>query len=228
MADSFVPTARTRITREPHRAVYDRAAAYAILDDGFVCHLGFAIDGQPFVIPTSYGRRGDDLYVHGSSASRMLRGLQAGLPACVTVTLVDGLVLARSIFNQSMNYRSVVVLGTAHALEDRAQKLAALEIVSEHILPGRWADVRRPSDIELKATTVMRLPIEEFSAKVRSGPPVDKEEDLGLDMWAGVVPLEMVASAPLPDERTSRDTPAPTYVRPYIRSGWRRDGAGSD
>ncbi len=225
---SQIPTSRTRITREPHRAVYDRASAYAILDEGFVCHMGFALDGQPFVIPTSYGRKEDELYVHGSSASRMLKGLQAGLPVCLTVTLVDGLVLARSIFNQSMNYRSVVVLGSAVPVEDRAQKLAALEVVSEHILPGRWADVRRPSDIELKATTVLRLPIEEFSAKVRSGPPVDKEEDVGLDIWAGVVPLEMVASTALPDERTSHGRPAPAYVRPYHRSGWRRDAAASE
>jgi uncharacterized protein len=220
---SHLPTARTRVTREPHRAVYDRVAAYAILDEGFVCHMGFAVDGQPFVIPTSYGRRGDDLYVHGSSASRMLKGLQAGLPVCVTVTLVDGLVLARSIFNQSMNYRSVVVLGTALPVEDRAEKLAALEVVAEHILPGRWADVRQPSDIELKATTVVRLPIEEFSAKVRSGPPVDKEEDVGLDIWGGVVPLEIVARTPLPDDRTSLGRSAPAYVRPYVRSGWRHD-----
>jgi uncharacterized protein len=177
MSESSAPTPRTRIVREPQRAVYDRAAAYEILDEGFICHVGFAVDGQPFVIPTGYGRSEDNLYIHGSAASRMLRNVDQGIPVCVTVTLLDGLVLARSIFNHSMNYRSVVVLGTARAVTDAAEKLEALRLLSEHILPGRWAESRFPNEKELKATTVLRLPIEEFSAKVRQGPAIDDDED---------------------------------------------------
>ena len=158
MSENYTPTARTRLVREADRAVYDRAAAYKILDEGFICHVGFVVDGQPFVIPTGYGRVGDDLYIHGSAASRMLRNLDQGVAVCVTVTLLDGLVLARSIFNHSMNYRSVVVLGTAVAVQDRSEKLEALRLLSEHILPGRWAESRQPNEKEIKATLVMRLP----------------------------------------------------------------------
>src|SRR6266850_7418629 len=171
MAESHSPTPRTRVTREPERAVYDRAAAYQILDEGFICHVGFVVDNQPFVIPTGYGRSGDLLYIHGSAASRMLRNLDQGVAVCITVTLLDGLVLARSVFNHSMNYRSVVILGKATLVEDPAEKLEALRLLSEHIIPGRWADARQPNERELKATSVLRLPIEEFSAKVRTGPP---------------------------------------------------------
>src|ERR1700688_2760251 len=156
MPETLTPSARTRVVREAHRGVYERAAAYEILDEGFICHVGFVLDGQPFVIPTAYGRSGDNLYVHGSAASRMLRNLDKGVPVCITVTLLDGLVLARSIFNHSMNYRSVVVLGTAVAVNDPQEKLAALRALSEHILPGRWTDVRRPHERELKATLVLR------------------------------------------------------------------------
>src|SRR6267142_687178 len=170
------PTPRTRLIREHERGVYDRAEVYKILDAGFICHVGFVQDGQPFVIPTGYGRNRDTLYIHGSAASRMLKEVKQGLPVCVTVTLLDGLVLARSIFNHSMNYRSVVALGTAVAVEDPAEKLQALRALSEHILPGRWDEARQPNERELKATLVMRLPITEFSAKVRSGPPIDNEE----------------------------------------------------
>src|SRR2546428_4521207 len=211
MSEFNNPTARTRVVREPHRGVYDRAEAYKILDEGFICHVGFVIDNQPFVIPTGYGRAGDNLYIHGSAASRMLRNLDQGVPVCVTVTLLDGLVLARSIFNQSMNYRSVVVLGTAVAVEDPDEKLKALHALSDHILPGRWADVRQPNDKELKATLVMRLPITEFSAKVRQGPPIDDEEDYSFLTWAGVVPLEMVASGPISDARLDPKQEAPLY-----------------
>src|SRR3989475_6652594 len=172
MSEPYTSTARTRVTREPHRGIYDRAIAYQILDEGFICHVGFVIDNQPFVIPTGYGRAGDNLYIHGSAASRMLRNLDQGVPVCVTVTLLDGLVLARSIFNHSMNYRSVVVLGTAVAVEDSEEKLKALHALSEHILPGRWVESRQPNEQELKATLVMRPPITEFSAKERQGPPV--------------------------------------------------------
>ena len=213
------PTARTRVIREPHRGVYDRATAYAILDEGFICHVGFIAEGQPFVIPTSYGRHGDALYIHGSSASRMLRGISGdqGIPVCVTVTLLDGLVLARSIFNHSMNYRSVVVLGTATAVNDPAQKLEALRALSEHILPGRWDDVRQPNPQELKATMIVRLPIEEFSAKVRQGPVIDDEEDYSFPTWAGIIPLNTVAGPPENDARLDPAQPVPAYATNYSR-----------
>jgi nitroimidazol reductase NimA-like FMN-containing flavoprotein (pyridoxamine 5'-phosphate oxidase superfamily) len=217
MSNSSLPTARTRVVREPQRAVYDRNAAYEILDAGFICHVGFSIDSQPYVIPTSYGRKNDVLYIHGSAASRMLRHASNGIPVCVTVTLLDGLVLARSIFNHSMNYRSVVVLGTAFEIREREEKLTALHALSEHILPGRWKDVREPSEQELKATTVLRLPIEEFSAKVRQGPPIDDEEDYSFPTWAGVIPLNAVAGDPVSDSRLLPETTVPGYARNYQR-----------
>jgi hypothetical protein len=201
--------------REPQRAVYDRDALNQILDEAFVCHVGFVADGQPYVIPTSYGRAADVLYIHGSAASRMLRHLNQGVPVCVTVTLVDGLVLARSVFNHSMNYRSVVILGTATLVDDPAEKLAALRAISEHILPQRWDDSRLPNEKELKATSVLRLPINEFSAKVRVGPPVDDEEDYSFPTWAGVIPLEMTSGAPIPDDRCEQELPA--YLKNYVR-----------
>lgn len=217
MSDSSAPTARTRVVREPQRAVYDRSLVNQILDEGFICHLGFAIAGQPYVIPTSYARNNDLLYVHGSAASRMLRNAAAGIPVCLTVTLLDGLVLARSIFNHSMNYRSVVVLGTATLIEDRAEKLAALEALSEHILPGRWKDSRQPNEQELKATSVLQLPIEEFSAKVRQGPVIDDEEDYSFPTWAGVIPLTMVSHPPQDDSRLIAGITAPGYAKAYSR-----------
>jgi nitroimidazol reductase NimA-like FMN-containing flavoprotein (pyridoxamine 5'-phosphate oxidase superfamily) len=205
------------VVREPHRGVYDRATAYQILDEGFVCHVGIVVDGQPFVIPMGYGRAGDNLYIHGSAASRLLRNLDQGVPVCVTVTLVDGLVLARSIFNHSMNYRSVVVLGTAVAVTDPKEKLEALRQLSEHILPGRWEESRQPNEQELKATLVMRLPISEFSAKVRQGPPIDDEGDYAFPTWAGVVPLRMAAGEPIPDPKLDSDRAVPAYARNYSR-----------
>jgi len=217
MSENYTPTARTRVVREPHRGVYDRATVYQILDEGFVCHVGFVVDGQPFVIPMGYGRGGDNLYIHGSAASRMLRNLDQGLAVCVTVTVVDGLVLARSIFNHSMNYRSVVVLGTAVAVKDPKEKLEALRRLSEHILPGRWAESRQPNEQELKATLVMRLPITEFSAKVRQGPPIDDEADYAFPTWAGVIPLQMVASEPIADPKLDPAREVPAYVRAYSR-----------
>ena len=198
--------------------MYDRAAADQVLDEGFICHVGFVVDNQPFVIPTGYGRSGDNLYIHGSAASRMLRNLDQGIAACVTVTLLDGLVLARSIFNHSMNYRSVVVLGTAVAVEDSAEKLQALRALSEHILPGRWEESRQPNERELKATLVMRLPITEYSAKMRTGPPIDNEEDYSFLTWAGVVPLQMVAGSPINDPKLDPKTPVPSYVPSYSRT----------
>jgi uncharacterized protein len=209
------PTARTRVVREPQRAVYDRDTVNAILDEAFLCHVGFAVDNQPYVIPTSYGRKDDTLYIHGSAASRMLRNLDQGIPVCVTVTLLDGLVLARSIFNHSMNYRSVVILGTATIVNDPAEKLAALRALSEHIIPNRWEDSRQPNEKELKATSVLRLPITEFSAKVRVGPAVDDEEDYSFPTWAGVIPLEMKVGEAIRDERCEQDLPA--YLKNYKR-----------
>jgi uncharacterized protein len=217
MSQPYTPTPRTRLVREADRAVYDREAAYRILDEGFLCHVGFVADGQPFVIPTSYGRKDASLYIHGSAASRMLRHMKDGVPVCVTVTLLDGLVLARSIFNHSMNYRSVVVLGKATLVEDADEKITALRLLSEHILPGRWADARKPNERELKATSVLRLPIEEFSAKVRKGPVVDDEEDYSFPTWAGVVPLEMIAGKPIDDQRLLLGQAAPEYARNYTR-----------
>ena len=217
MSQPSARSARTRLVREADRAVYDRAAAYKILDEGFICHVGFVADGQPFVIPTGYGRVGDHLYIHGSAASRMLRRVDEGIAVCVTVTLLDGLVLARSIFNHSMNYRSVLILGTARAVADAQEKLEALRLLSEHILPGRWVESRQPNERELKATLVLRLPIEEFSAKVRRGPPVDDEEDYAFRTWAGVVPLTMVAGKPIDDARLAAGIEAPEYARAYTR-----------
>jgi nitroimidazol reductase NimA-like FMN-containing flavoprotein (pyridoxamine 5'-phosphate oxidase superfamily) len=217
MSNPYTPSARTRLVREADRAVYDRAAAYKILDEGFICHVGFVVDGQPFVIPTGYGRVGDNLYIHGSAASRMLRRVDEGIAVCVTVTLLDGLVLARSIFNHSMNYRSVVILGTAVGVNDAKEKFEALRLLSEHILPGRWVESRPPNEKELKATLVMRLPIQEFSAKVRQGPPVDDETDYAFPTWAGVIPLEMVAGKPVNDPRLDPARELPLYASQYSR-----------
>ena len=219
MPETQMPTARTRLVREPHRAVYDREAVYKILDEGFLCHIGFVKDGQPFVIPTSYGRKGDCLFIHGSAASRMLRGMKEGLPVCVTVTLIDGLVLARSIFNHSINYRSVVILGKARSVEEPEEKLAALRALSEHILPGRWDDVRQPNERELKKTAVLGLSIEEFSAKMRTGPPLDDPEDYSFPTWAGVLPLELTARKPISDPNLQPGWEIPESLRSYSRKG---------
>src|ERR1700736_4180811 len=212
------PTTRTRVLREPQRAVYDRETVKQILDEAFLCHVGFVADGQPFVIPTSFGRDGDVLYIHGSAASRMLRRMKDGVPVCITVTLLDGLVLARSVFNHSMNYRSVVILGTATVVDDPQDKLAALQLLSEHILPGRWDDARQPNERELKQTSVLRVPIEEFLAKVRVGPPIDDEEDYSFRTWAGVVPLEMVAGTPIDDVRLDPAQEVQAYAKSYTRN----------
>jgi uncharacterized protein len=208
-------TPRTRVVREPQRAVYDRDAVNQILDEAFLCHVGFSVDGQPYVIPTSFGRNGNMLYIHGSAASRMLRSLDQGVAVCVTVTLLDGLVLARSIFNHSMNYRSVVILGTAKLISDPAEKLAALRALSEHIIPKRWDDSRRPSEKELKATSILSLPINEFSAKVRQGPVIDDEEDYSFPTWAGIIPLDTRVGTPIRDERCEQGLPA--YLENYSR-----------
>lgn len=211
----FTPTERTQVRRLPKRGHYDRDIVYKILDSGIVCHIGFNVEGQPFVIPTNYGRAGDILYIHGSAASRMLRTLSSGIPMCVTVTHLDGLVLARSAFHHSVNYRSVVILGTAKLVEDPDEKVKALRIFTEQVIKGRWDDVRQPTEQELKATTVISVPLEEVSAKVRTGGPIDDEEDYALPVWAGVLPLETVTKAPIPDEKRKGDPPVPEYLKNY-------------
>ena len=213
----FTPTERTQVKRLPKRGKYERDTVFAILDEGFVCHVGFSVDGQPYVIPTNYGRSGDTLYLHGSAASRMLRTLSEGVAVSVTVTHVDGLVLARSAFHHSVNYRSVVILGTARLVTDLAEKMEALRVFTEHVMKGRWDDVRQPTEQELKATTVLALPLEEVSAKVRTGGPIDDEEDYALPVWAGVLPLETVAKKPLPDPQRKKDAPVPDYLKNYSR-----------
>jgi nitroimidazol reductase NimA-like FMN-containing flavoprotein (pyridoxamine 5'-phosphate oxidase superfamily) len=217
MPDTFPVTERTRLVREAQRAVYERGAIYRILDEGFVCHVGFAAEGQPFVIPTMYARVGDAIYVHGSAASRMLRSLSAGLPVCITVTLTDGLVLARSVFNHSMNYRSVVALGQAVLIDDPGEKLRALQAFTEKLIPGRWNDARQPNEKELKATSILKLPLTEVSAKVRTGAVEDDPEDYALPVWAGVIPLRLVADAPLRDERCDSSVATPAYASNYKR-----------
>ena len=205
-------TNRTKLRRLPARGSHESDTINAILDAGFLAHVGFQVDGQPFVIPTLYGRDGDRLFFHGSSASRMLGELQTSVPACVTVTLVDGLVLARSAFHHSMNYRSVIAFGTARKIDEPAEKIRALRIVSEHLIAGRWKDVRGPSEKELKATSVLEFLIEEASAKVRQGPPLDDDQDYELPVWAGVLPLKLEAKTPIPDPRLDEGTEVPLYV----------------
>jgi len=218
MPEHVATSDRTRIVREPQRAVYDRELIYKILDEGFVCHVGFTADGQTFVIPTMYARVGDALYFHGSAASRMLRGASTGMNVCITVTLADGLVLARSVFNHSMNYRSAVALGNASIVDESEEKLDALRAFTEKILPGRWSDARQPNEKELKATSILRLPLTEISAKVRTGGVEDDAEDYALPVWAGVVPLRLVADAPVRDERCDPALPTPAYAVNF-RSG---------
>lgn len=214
---TFTETERTKLKRLPKRGHFDRETVYGILDEGFICHVGFAPEGLPVVIPTGYARDGDKLYIHGSQASRMLRTLSGGVDACVTVTIVDGLVLARSAFHHSMNYRSVVIFGRATLVEDPEEKMAALLALSEHIIRGRWADVREPTEIEMKQTTVLSLPLVEASAKVRTGPPLDDEEDYAMDVWAGVIPLRLVADEPINDPRLPENIQIPAYAREYER-----------
>jgi nitroimidazol reductase NimA-like FMN-containing flavoprotein (pyridoxamine 5'-phosphate oxidase superfamily) len=208
----LVPTQRTALKRLPERGAYGRNTIYKILDEGLVCHVGFVVNGEPIVIPMAYARAGNMLYIHGSAASRMLRSLAAGIPVCVTVTLVDGLVLARSAFHHSMNYRSVVIFGTAIVVGDKKEKLRALRSFSEHVLPGRWADVREPNKAELKQTLVLRIPLREASAKIRTGAPVDEENDYNLRVWAGELPLRTVVGTPIRDPRSEFEVPIPSYL----------------
>ena len=209
---STLQTARTTVKRLAKRGNYDRETIHAILDEALICHVGFTVDGSPVVIPTIHTRIDDTLYFHGSAASRMLRTLKNGVEACVCVTLLDGIVMARSAFHHSMNYRSAVVFGTATEVTDREEKLRVLDALVDHVAKGRSRDARRPNEIEFKQTLVLALPIEEASAKIRTGPPVDDEEDYTLPIWAGVLPLRMVPEAPIADERLTVDVPVPEYL----------------
>jgi len=214
----FPPTERTRIKRSFERGHYDRETVHAILDAGLMCHVGYVIDGTPYVTPTAYWRKGDRVYWHGSSASKMLRHLKSGPRVCFTVALMDGLVLARSGFHSSVNYRTVMAFGEAEVIQDEADKLATLEDMMERIVPGRWPDLKPPTKQELKATTVVSLKLEEVAAKIRSGPPIDEEEDYDLDVWAGVVPIETVIGAPQDDPRLKSGIAVPQNLK-AIRIG---------
>jgi nitroimidazol reductase NimA-like FMN-containing flavoprotein (pyridoxamine 5'-phosphate oxidase superfamily) len=215
--EDFAPTERTTVKRLPKRGNYERETIYQILDEGFVCHVGFVVDGRPFVIPTGYGRLGDKLYIHGSAASRMLKTLREGIDVCVTVTLVDALVLARSAFHHSMNYRSVVIFGKAEVLEDEDEKMTALHAFTDHIMRRRWEESRQPNRNELRATMVLALSLTEASAKIRTGPPVDDDEDYELAVWAGELPLHLGTGAAIPDPRLRAGIELPQYIEDYRR-----------
>jgi nitroimidazol reductase NimA-like FMN-containing flavoprotein (pyridoxamine 5'-phosphate oxidase superfamily) len=212
---------RVRLRRKRERGSHDRATIDAILDEALIAHLGIVEDGQPIVTPTLHARRGDVVYCHGSAASRTLRALAGGAPACLTVSLIDGLVLARSAMHHSANYRSVMLLGRAWPVDDPAEKLAAAEAIVEHIAPGRWSEVRAPTDKELRATAILALPIEEASAKARTGPPIDDEEDLELAAWAGVIPLALTAGTPRPDPGLAPGIALPPWAADYARPAGR-------
>jgi nitroimidazol reductase NimA-like FMN-containing flavoprotein (pyridoxamine 5'-phosphate oxidase superfamily) len=218
MPSAAAPTERTRVRRKAERGRYDRATVDAILDEALLCHVGFAVDGRPSVVPTAFARIGDHVYVHGASGNSALRALAAGAEACITVTLLDGLVLSRSAFHHSMNYRSVMLFGTAEAVRDEDDKRAAVMAILEHLIPGRSAGTRSPTAGELRSTLVVRLPIDEVSAKVRTGPPIEDDDDLGLDHWAGVLPLTLTPGRPIPDDgtRARRGDDSPDHV-----SRWR-------
>jgi uncharacterized protein len=213
----FAKSSKTRLQRLPKRGYYDRETIYSILDEALICHVGFVEQGQPFVIPINFARMNDTIVLHGAKASRLLKHVEAGNPVCVEATVVDGLVLARSVFHHSLNYRSVVLFGCGRAIDDEREKLSALEAVSEHLIPGRWKEARLPSRKEMNATRVVAIKIEEASAKVRLGPPLDEEEDYSLPVWAGVLPLTEVAGVPLRDELQAANIPLPDYIAKYSR-----------
>ncbi len=210
-------TSRTKLKRIPKRGVFERATINEILDEAFICHVGFSVENQPFVIPTAFARDGDNLLIHGSAASRMMREMSKGIDVCVTVTLLDGLVLARSAFHHSMNYRSVVIFGKAELITEESEKFEALRLFTEHIVPDRWNEIRAPNAKELKGTTVLKLEINEASAKIRTGDPVDDEEDMSLDVWAGVIPLKIVAVKPIGDAKLREGISVPEYALNYSR-----------
>ncbi|MEZ5347485.1 MAG: pyridoxamine 5'-phosphate oxidase family protein [Pyrinomonadaceae bacterium] len=212
MNNDFDQTEKTKLRRLPKRGSFDRETIYSILDEGFLCHVGFTVDGQTFVIPTSYGRIDNRLFIHGSSVSRMMKNLAAGIDVCVTVTLIDGLVLARSVFHHSMNYRSVVIFGKAELVESSAEKMKALEAFTEHVIKGRWEDSRIPNEKELNVTTVLSLEINEASAKIRTGDPADDAKDYELDHWAGILPLRIEAGDPIDDTKLKEGIEKPAYL----------------
>jgi nitroimidazol reductase NimA-like FMN-containing flavoprotein (pyridoxamine 5'-phosphate oxidase superfamily) len=211
--NTYAPTSRTRVRRLAKRAAYDKAVVHSILDEGLLCHVGFAVDGQPYVIPTLYARDDERLYLHGSAVSRMLRTLAEGVDVCVTVTLVDAYVLARSAFHHSMNYRSVVVLGRAQLVTDHAERMHALHVLTNHIVPNRWEEVREPNELEMRQTAVLTLALEEVSAKIRVGEPKDDEEDYALPVWAGTVPIATQMGQPIDDGRVRPEAPMPDLSR---------------
>lgn len=216
-AEQTAPTARTKVRRSPQRGQYDHATIYSILDEGLVCQVAFVVEGKPVVIPTAYGRVDDQLYIHGSPASRMLKSLQRGIDVCVTVTLLDGLVLARSAFHHSMNYRSVVVFGEAELVSDPVDKAAALKAFTEHVVPGRWEALRPMTETEVRGTTVLALPLAEASAKIRTGPPIDDEADYDLPIWAGVLPLGVQAGAAIADPKLGDGIEQPAVIAQWQR-----------
>jgi nitroimidazol reductase NimA-like FMN-containing flavoprotein (pyridoxamine 5'-phosphate oxidase superfamily) len=220
--NDIAQTERTRLRRLPKRGAFDRETVYSILDEAFICHIGFTVDEQPYVIPTAFGRVDDVLYIHGSSASRMLRTLSKGVEMCFTTTLIDGLVLARSAFHHSINYRSVVVLGKATLVDGNEEKNLALEAITNHIVPGRWDDVRWPNELELKATSVLKMHIDEASAKLRTGPPIDDEEDYAMNIWAGILPIELKTGDPIDDDRLDNGSTPPDNITNYTRRSWRK------
>ena len=223
MSQVIEPTERTKLRRLPKRGSFERDTIYQILDEAFICHVGFMVDGHPFVIPTGFARIKDNLLIHGSAASRMLRAMTSDIDVCVTVTLIDGLVLARSAFHHSMNYRSVVILGKASVVEGEKEKLMALEAFTNHIIPDRWAEVRPPNKRELQATLVLSLPLTEASAKVRTGGPIDDQADYALDVWAGLIPVRLIADAPVPDDRLKNGIPIPFHVSKLQETNRGRD-----
>jgi nitroimidazol reductase NimA-like FMN-containing flavoprotein (pyridoxamine 5'-phosphate oxidase superfamily) len=213
----FPKTSQSRIKRLPKRGYYDSETIYKILDEALICHVGFVENKQPFIIPINFARVDDTIILHGAKTSRLLKHIEAGNPVCIEVTLVDGLVLARSVFNHSINYRSVVLFGTGQTIEDDQEKMAALEAVTEHIIPGRWREARLPNQKELNATTVVSIKIDQASAKVRSGPPGDEEEDYALPIWAGVLPMQEMSLSPVKDELMTQDIDVPKYIAKYSR-----------
>ena len=215
---TFDKTPLNRVRRMPERGHYDADTIYPIIDEALICHVGFVEDGQPFVIPTIHARMGDALVLHGAKASRLLKHAAAGNDLCVTITILDGLVMARSVFHHSMNYRSAVLFGKGELIEDADERMRAFEVLTEHIMPGRWADARLPNDTELSATTLVRMPIDMASAKVRTGPPSDEDDDYSLDVWAGVVPIRRHFGEPIDDPKRTHDVAVPDYVRSYWRA----------
>lgn len=213
----FPKTGLNRINRKPQRGHYDRETIYPILDEALICHVGFVEKDQPYVIPINFARIGDTLVLHGAPSSRLLKHIQAGHPVCLEVMLVDGLVLARSVFNSSINYRSVVVFGTGRVVQDDQEKMAALEAIAEHLIPGRWREARLPTRKELNATSVVSIKMDLASAKVRGGPPIDDEADYALPVWAGVLPMQESVLAPVQDELMTQDIPVPECVAKYKR-----------